>query len=397
MTQKEEIKIVAKKDIKPGMFVQSYGVGTFRDPFVEVGRFIESYEDIIKYIPDDTEKVEIVADKILWTESSKKNLHRTADEAADELAASLPELSRIHEEALNYARKLIGDVRNGKTVDLEEAEPLVGSIIDSLSTNQPAAITLAFLKKSDEYTYTHCINVNLFSLLLGKDLGFDRKELHKLGLAAMFHDVGKGRIPNQVLNKPGKLTDGEFKVMKEHPMLGFNELKKIKGLDLSILRGVVEHHERIDGSGYPRGLAGDAIHHFARVIAIADVFDALTSSRVYKKAMPPAKALSMMYKWSGTDFDADYLYRFIRIMGIYPPGTLVQLEDNRFALVLETNESFPLMPKVKVLYNKRMQPVAAECVDLSTQGPDGEGMNVLRQPDPSELGVDMQQLSRFLT
>lgn len=396
MAHTEELKIIARKDIKPGMFVQSYGVGTFRDPLVEVGRFIESYEDIIKYIPDEIEKVEIVPDKILWTESSKKSDGRTADETAEKLAASLSEVSLIHEEALNYARKFIDDVRNGKTVDLEEAEPLMGSIIDSLSTNQPAAIALALLKKSDEYTYTHCINVNLFSLLLGKDLGFDRKELYKLGLAAMFHDIGKGRIPNQVLNKPGKLTDSEFKLMKEHPMLGLTELRKIKGLDLSILRGVVEHHERVDGKGYPRGLCGDKIHPFAKIIAIADVYDALTSVRVYKKAMTPAKALSTMFKWKGSDFDTDYLNKFIRIVGIYPPGTLVQLEDGRFALVLETNEFSPLMPKVKILISKQRKPEVAECVDLATQGPDGKGIKVLRQADPGELGIDMQQVARFL-
>ncbi len=392
----EELKIIAKKDIKPGMFVQSYGAGTFRDPFVKVERFIESFEDIIKYIPDDIEKVEIVADKILWTESPESKKQSTADEAAASLSAALPESSRIHEEALSYARKFIGDVRNGKSVRLEEAEPMVGSIIDSLSTNLPAAVTLAFLKKFDEYTYTHCINGNLFSLLLGKDLGFGLKELYKLGLAAMFHDVGKGRIPSQVLNKPGKLTNGEFKLMKEHPMLGLTELRKIKGLDLSILRGVVEHHERVDGKGYPRGLGGDKIHPFAKIIAIADVYDALTSVRVYKKVMTPAKALSLMFKWKSSDFDTDYLDRFIRIMGIYPPGTLVQLEDGRFALVLETNESSSLMPKVKVLYSKAKKPVPAECIDLAAQGSGGKEIKVLRQPDPSELGIDMQQLARFL-
>ncbi|WP_432734885.1 HD-GYP domain-containing protein [Maridesulfovibrio sp. FT414] len=392
------IKSIRKEDLKPGMYVQSYGLGTFTDPLVEVGRFIESYDDIIKYLPDDTAKVEILTDKALSekNEIRSERPKRSAEQAAQELSAALPEARRIHEEALDYARKFIQDVKDGKIIEVEEAEPMIGKVIDSISTNGAAALTLAFLKRYDEYTYTHCINVNLYSLLLGKALGLERKQLEKLGIAAMFHDVGKGRVPNKVLNKPGKLTEQEFEVMKGHSMQGLNVLKEVRGLDLSILRGVVEHHERYGGNGYPRQLKGEEIHPFGRMIAIADVYDALTSVRVYKEAMTPAKTLSLMFKWKGTDFDPAYLNRFIRIMGIYPPGTMVQLEDKRFALVLETNESSPLKPKVKILFNRRMQPVQSECIDLATFRKDGNELKVLRQPDPSELGIDLKQLARFL-
>ncbi len=393
----ENIKTIQKKDLKPGMFVRSYGLGTFKDPFVEVDRYIESYEDIAKYLPDDTSRVEILTDAFLPEITDRKNKKTTdAKQAAQNLSEALPHARQIHDEALEYARKFIDDVKNGKTIQLEEAEPMIGNVIDSISSNEPAALTLAFLKRYDEYTYTHCINVNLYSLLLGKSLGLDRKKLEKLGIAAMFHDVGKGLVPNEVLNKPGKLSDEEFEIMKGHSMKGLDVLKEVKGLDLSILRGVVEHHERFDGTGYPRKLKGEKIHPFARIIAIADVYDALTSVRVYKKAMTPAKTLSLMFKWSGTDFDKGFLNRFIRLMGIYPPGTIVQLDDNRFALVLETNEATPLKPKVKVMFNRRLQPVKPECIDLSTYTNNGSELKVLRQPDPEELGIDMNQLASFL-
>ncbi|WP_320172046.1 HD-GYP domain-containing protein [Maridesulfovibrio sp.] len=393
----EQIKSIDRKDLKPGMFVRSYGRGTFQDPLVEVGRFIESYDDIAKYLPDSTSKVEILTDKVL--PEKKKHSEKpakSADEASRLLAAALPAARRIHDESLNYARKFIDNVRHGKTIEVEEAEPIINQVIDSISENEPAALTLAFLKRYDEYTYTHSINVNLYALLLGKAIGLDREKLKKLGLAAMFHDVGKGRIPGKVLNKPGKLTDSEFAVMKGHPLLGLKVLSQVRGLENDVLRGVVEHHERYDGNGYPRQLKGEDIHPFARIIAISDVYDALTSVRVYKEAMTPAKTLSLMHKWKGTDFDPSFLNRFIRVMGIYPPGTMVQLEDKRFALVLETNASSPLKPKVKVLFNRRMQPIPAECIDLSTYRQDGKELKVLRQPDPSELGVDLKQLSRFL-
>ncbi|CCO23481.1 HD-GYP domain-containing protein [Maridesulfovibrio hydrothermalis] len=393
----DNLKTIKKKDVKPGMFIQSYGKGTFRDPFVEVGQFVRSFKDIVKYLPDDIENVEILTDKILPPPTGRrKGASRTAKVAAREMAEALPAARRVHDEALNYARKFIDGVRIGKTIEVEDAVPIIGQVIDSISTNEPAALTLAFLKRYDEYTYTHSINVNLYALLLGKALGLDREQLKLLGLAAMFHDVGKGRIPNKVLNKPGKLTDDEFKVMKSHSLQGLKVLSDVEGLDESVLRGVVEHHERYDGKGYPRQLIGVEIHPFARIIAIADVYDALTSVRVYKEAMTPSKTLSLMYKWKDTDFDSDYFNCFIKVMGIYPPGTMVQLTDERFALVLETNEDTPAKPKVKILFSRKMQPVPSECIDLSTCNNNGQSLKVLRQPDPAELGVDMKQLSRFL-
>ncbi|WP_027723370.1 HD-GYP domain-containing protein [Maridesulfovibrio zosterae] len=391
-----EIRSIKKRDVKPGMFVHGYGCGTFHDPFVAVGRFVETYDDIAKYLPEETEQVEILTDKIF--EKKIKNDHsvRSAATAAADLAEALPAARRIHEDALDYARKFIDDVRNGKEINIAEAEPIIGQVIESISTNESAAITLAFLKSYDEYTFTHCINVNLYSLLLGKALGLDSDELKDLGLAAMFHDVGKGRISNTLLNKPGKLTDSEFETMKGHSLQGLKVLSNIKGLSEDVLCGVFEHHERYDGKGYPQKIKGDEIHKFARIIAICDVYDALTSVRVYKQAMTPAKSLSLMFKWKGTDFDPEYFNIFIRIMGVYPPGSMVQLEDKRYAIVLETNEAFPLKPKVKILFNHRMQPIISECVDLASCSDDGRELKVLRQPFPASMGIDMKQLSRFL-
>ena len=391
-----KISSIKKRDVKPGMFVHSYGCGTFHDPFVAVDRFVRSYDDIAKYLPEDTAQVDIIEDKMIENNVVKKGGERSIAAAAADLAAALPAARKVHEEALDYARKFIGDVQNGKEINIAEAEPIVGQVIESISNNEAAAITLAFLKKYDEYTFTHSINVNLYSLLLGKAIGLNKDELKDLGLAAMFHDVGKGLISSSLLNKPGKLTANEFETMKSHSLQGLKLLGNVEGLNEDVLRGVVEHHERYDGKGYPRRIEGSKIHRFARIIGICDVYDALTSVRIYKKAVAPAKTLSLMFKLRGTDFDPEYFDSFIRVMGIYPPGTMVQLEDMRYAIVLETNELFPLKPMVKVLFNRRMQPIISECVDLAASGEDGKELKVLRQPLPDSMGIDMKQLSRFL-
>ncbi len=393
----DNIKSIKKREVKPGMYIRGYGKGTFHDPQVEVGKFVESYDDIAKYLPADTDQVEILTDKFLdISEVSFRKVKVSASQSAKALAEAMPAAHKVHDEAMGYAKKLFSDLQSGKEIELEDAVPIVDNIIENVSANKSASLTLSFLKRYDEYTYTHCINVNLFSVLLGKDMGLDREQLQHLGVAALFHDVGKGRVPSEVLNKPGKLTAEEFDIMKGHPLLGLKVLRSVDGLSKDILRGVVEHHERFNGTGYPRQLEGNGIHPYGRMIAIADVYDALTSVRVYKKAMTAAKALTLMYKWKGTDFDPVYLDRFVRVIGIYPPGSFVQLDDERYALVLETNENAPLKPMVKILLDKRRKPILHECIDLSTYDLNGEGLKVLCQPDPENLGINMKMLADFL-
>ena len=392
----DNIKKINRREIRLGMYVSGYGAGTFKDPYVDVGKLIESYADVEEYIPKNAECVEIMTEELedVFVESrSQKRI--SAEKSAQTLVKALPEARRIHDESLKYARHFMDGIREGKVVEVKAAGVIVDQIIDNLYANEPAALTLAFLKKYDEYTYTHCINVNLYSLLLGRQLGLDYKNLKKLGISALFHDVGKGKIPNAVLKKPGKLTDEEFEVMKSHPLHGLEVMSCVKGMEEDMLKGVVEHHERYDGKGYPRQLKGEMIHPFGRIIAISDVYDALTSVRVYKEAMAPSKTLGLMYKWAGSNFDPKFLKEFTRAIGVYPPGTIVQLNDKRYALVIESNTLSPLKPKVKVLFDKRMMPVRAEYIDLSPGG-GGNGVEVLAQPDPGKLGIDMKSLATFL-
>lgn len=302
------------------------------------------------------------------------------------------ELRRADEmygEAIGYARSFIDDVKEGKAIDVNEATPLVNNFIDSVFRNESAAAAISKLKAFDEYTYTHCINVSILAVILGKRLGYDRDRLEMVGKAGLFHDVGKALIPDHILNKPGKLTDEEMQIMRTHPLHGYKILTAQGDIPEEIVRGAVEHHEKYDGSGYPCGLKGDQISDIARLLAVVDVYDALTSKRVYKDPLPPGKVLAMMYKWRVTDFHPNIVEQFIKSLGVYPVGSFVKLSDGRHGVVLDLNQEDPLHPVVRVAYDENMQPLNLVTVDLSGHE---DKLSIGDVINPGDHGVDVYAL-----
>jgi len=257
--------------------------------------------------------------------------------------------------------------------------------------NEAAAVTLFKLRGFDEYTYTHSINVSILAVLLGKHLGLDKPTLLKLGLAGMYHDVGKARIPESILNKPGKLTPAEFQAMKAHPLEGYNVMKGQADLDPEILRAVVEHHERHDGSGYPRGVRGEDISRFSRIISVVDVYDALTSRRVYKGAMAPAKALGMMYQWRDKDFPHNAIENFIRCVGVFPVGSFVRLSGGEFGIVASTNPVRPTKPEIKVVLDAKMRPQLARVLDLEALEGTPQAQDIAEVLNPADHKIDLER------
>ncbi len=242
---------------------------------------------------------------------------------------------------------------------------MVNGFIDSVFRNESAAAAISKLKSFDKYTYTHCINVSILGVILGKKLGYSRQKLQLLGMAGMFHDVGKAVIPDAVLNKPGKLNEKEMNIMRTHPLRGFEILKNQKDIPEEVLRAALEHHEKFDGSGYPRGLKGDEISEFSRLLTVVDVYDALTSKRVYKDPLPPGKVLAMMYQWRVSDFHPNIVEEFIKSLGVYPVGSFVQLSSGDHGVVIDLNATDPLRPKVKVVYDGALRQVPVSEVDLA--------------------------------
>lgn len=306
----------------------------------------------------------------------------------DSLREELRRVDTLYGEALGYAHEFIDDIKNGKPFDFNDATPLVGEFIDSVFRNESAAAAISKIKAFDEYTYTHCINVSILAVILGKRLGYSREKLELLGIAGLFHDAGKAVIPDNILNKPGKLTPDEMAIMRTHPVRGYQILKEQPGIPEEVLRGCLDHHEKFDGSGYPRGLKGDEISDFSRLLAVVDVYDALTSKRVYKDPMPPSTVLAMMYKWRMTDFYPNIVETFIKSMGIYPVGSFVRLSDHNHGVVVDHNPDDPLNPCVRVAYDDTMHQIPISSVNLA----DEEKLKITDIINPNEHKIDIYAL-----
>ncbi|SDI15282.1 HDIG domain-containing protein [Halanaerobium congolense] len=232
-------------------------------------------------------------------------------------------------------------------LDTKELKDVVQNITDDLIFNEDVLLNLVSLKSTSDYTYEHSVNVSVICIALGKMLGYNKDELFKLGMGAMLHDIGKTLIPEEIINKPGSLT--EYEIIKNHPQLGFNYLQKINSIS-SLSRIIVySHHERIDGSGYPRGLKGSRIHEFARLAAIADVFDALTSDRVYRDKWPTYKAAEYITASSEKLFDYHLVKKILPKVSFYPNGTEVILSIGYRGIVKKQNIGFPTRPVIKLI------------------------------------------------
>ena len=289
----------------------------------------------------------------------------TAAIHTDSRTASKRERARaLHREATQIVRDMLGDIRLGKQIEMEKIEPVVERMVDSIFTDQDALLPLARLKQHDSYTFQHSVSVCALMTAFARTLEVPREKIREIAIGALLHDVGKARVPDEILNKPGKLTDAEFDRMKNHVVQSKIILMATPGISPIALDVAAQHHERFDGTGYPNKLAGDQISLYGRMGAIVDVYDAITSDRVYHKGMAPTEALRKLLDWSANHFEPRLVKAFIRSVGIYPTGALVRLESKRLAVVQAQHADNPMQPTVKVIFHTAGHYLRPEDVDL---------------------------------
>lgn len=406
------IKKIPVSLLEPGMYVSDFNAGWLTHPFAFNSMMIASDGDVAKVLAAgirdvyiDTDRGRNVGEAVPTADEAQRETFRKIEQMALQESPLVPasrvsrseEMSHAHaafSEATRVVHRLMDDVRFGRQFEIAATRPTVEKIVASVMRNSNAMMTMRRLKSLDDYTFLHSVNVCAMLVSFAKVLEMDLGSIHDLALGGLIHDVGKMRLAQAVLNKPGRLTEEEFIHVKSHVVLGSDLMLQAPGVPALALEVLALHHERADGSGYPNGLKGGEISAAGKMAAIVDVYDAITSDRAYRKAISPAAAVQKLFEWSGYGFDPEMTHLFLKSVGIYPIGTLVSLESGRLGIVIEQSDSQLLTPVVRVMYDGRRQHyLVPEDVDLSRPFGAGGGDRIVGYELPEKLGID---ISRFL-
>ncbi|TAK91706.1 MAG: HD-GYP domain-containing protein [Burkholderiaceae bacterium] len=362
----EQIKSIPVSKLKPGMYVHDLNCDWLSHPFIRNRFPVRSEAEIqqiveagVKELYIDTSKGDDVRDAVplaqlrsdLDADMRAIAATQPAIDLRTDIAEELGVARKIHHEAHTLVRNMMQDARLGNQVELDRVEPLVEDITASIFRNSGALTALCLIKGKDDYTFLHSVGVCTLMISFARSLELPPEVIQQAGIGGLLHDIGKTFTPDDILNKPDRLAPDEFSVMRKHPEDGLTILQRTPEIG-DIPRSIcIEHHERMDGSGYPFKLAGEQISQMGKMSAIVDVYDALTSDRSYHAGMAPTDALRKMLEWSRHHFDPQYVQAFMRCIGIYPVGSLVRLASGKLAVVAAQNSSSLLTPKVRAFYD----------------------------------------------
>jgi putative nucleotidyltransferase with HDIG domain len=386
------IKKVRVEDLQVGMFIADLNAPWVNHPFLTNHKTVRTPRDI------DALAQHGIAEVYIDVSKGKDSSRAVADDEADAALSSrlqadlaepepgegaleektpyeeeLRKAKEIYDEARLVISRVLDAVRVGESVDGEATRATVIKMVDSVFRNRDALLTLARLKSYDEYTLYHCLNVAVLTLHLGASLGIRQGELLRLGIGSILHDVGKLRLPLELVEKGERLTPEEFEIVKTHAVQGASIILQCASVPNDSALAALNHHERYDGSGYPRGVSGLSVGKFGLIVAVVDVYDAMTSDRSYKRRLSPTQALKKIYEWAGSYFHPIYAQKFIQCLGIYPIGSSVVLDTGELGVVLRQNREQTLRPWIRLCRTPEgrslIEPVD---VDLRESDPSGQ-------------------------
>ncbi len=399
------IKKIPVQDLKLGMYIHDLNAawmqhGFWRQSFmlrreddlakIRESGIVELYIDTLRGLDADPAPNRPAADETLQRRLSEGPVDIQPRAARLSLAEELTEAKAVRAEAAQVVNAMMEDVRLGRQIQFERMEPVVARITDSITRNQGALLSLMRLKERDTYTFQHSMSVATLMVAFARSLELPEKVVHAAGMGGMVHDIGKMRIPDEVLNKPGRLSDEEFHVMRSHVVLGLEILERTPGVTSEAYEISGQHHERYSGQGYPDGLHGYEIHQLGRMAAIVDTYDAMTANRVYQSGTEPTIVLRKLFEWRKEHFDPGLIQAFIQSVGIYPTGSLVRLDSGRLAVVLEQNPEKSLHPRLKLVFDTlRRKPIPAAELDLAAAGVEDR---ILGPENPSDWDLDIEAL-----
>jgi putative nucleotidyltransferase with HDIG domain len=380
------LKKILTSDLSVGMHIHQFcGVQT-NHPSWKGGFEIKDAQDILR--------IQALSVHEVWVDLSKSAVRATVAQPA--MASSINTSPVSLDEELSQARlicdraktaviSMFREARLGRAIDTLEGSLLVDEITHSILRHPHALLSLARLKTSDDYTYMHSVAVCILMIALAQQLQMSEQQVKEAGIAGLMHDVGKMMICSSILDKAGKLTFEEFERMKNHPEEGLKILETADGFSAEVMDVCLHHHEKMDGSGYPHALVGDQISLFARMGAVCDVYDAVTSERPYKKGWGPAHTIREMASWKG-HFDETIFRHFVKTVGIYPIGALVSLESGLLGVVIEQNGASLITPKVKVFLSMRSKKtIPHQIIDLASTGKHDK---IIQIESAEELGIN---------
>ncbi|MER2491243.1 HD-GYP domain-containing protein [Catenovulum sediminis] len=353
------MKSIPITELKPGMYVVSVSkqkgqLGVKSSGWVKNQAIIKSLKD------KGVIEVEIDPDKTLESEDASRKQAKTPEQVDNSRKAKIKPVAvqtefkkakKLYSDAQDLQAKILKGISDGHAVDIGPVKTLTGQLIDSIFRNQDALACMTLIRDKDQYLLEHSLNVSILMAMFAKYLNISDDKIELYAQGAFLHDIGKILVPDEVLNKPGRLTPEEYEIIKKHVEFGVTTLENSPGIDEELIEIVSLHHEKLNGLGYPKGLTADEISLAGRMLSIVDIYDALTAERIYKKGMTPQAAFKILFKMAPNELDSELLNKFIQCVGIHPVGSLVQLDSGKLAIVIEANKTEPLKPIVKVFYN----------------------------------------------